>query len=169
MTNIEKLQGYKEDLYTGDYGEFFADYYDLEGYICDTVSSIADDNTSIYYSDILKFITEYPDSLKEVIDEGLYDPSCNYDLHKHGQSAQFMMIERDLYDNIEANLQLVAYTYIEKMCEIDEVNALEEEKFLELIDLIDDACGNNPDQLEDIAIVIDEFFNNDDEDEEDED
>lgn len=94
--------------------EYAADIADYGGstYICDAISEIAESNMSIYYSDIMDFISRNPEALAEVIDEGLYDPAHNYDLYKHGQAAEYMTIERELYNNLSDILRLYAADYI---------------------------------------------------------
>lgn len=101
-----------DDLNTGDHGDVLCDYRDTSTYICDAIMEAADQRTSIYYSDILAFISEHPDALAEVIEEGLYDPSHGYDLYQHGQAAEFMMIERDLWNHLADNLMRAALCFI---------------------------------------------------------
>jgi hypothetical protein len=102
----------RDDLDDGNYGEYLNDYRDSSSYICDAISEIADSHTSIYYSDILAFISEHPDLLGDVIAEGLYDPTHDYDLYKHGQAAEYMMIERDVYDHLADSLFLAALDFL---------------------------------------------------------
>ena len=87
MINIKSVQELEGELYIGDYGGYFCDYADTNEYISDIITEIADNNVSIYYSDILKFVSENPDSLNEVIESGLYDPTCNYDFYSHAADA----------------------------------------------------------------------------------
>ena len=113
MINIKSIQELKSELYTGDYGDCFCDYAETNEYISDIITEIADNHVSIYYSDILKFVSENPDSLNEVIESGLYDPTCNYDFYSHAQAAEFMIIEQDLEEHSIDSLKLVAYNYCE--------------------------------------------------------
>lgn len=113
MINIKSVQELKSELYLGDYGGYFCDYADTNEYISDIITEIADNNVSIYYSDILKFVSENPDSLNEVIESGLYDPTCNYDFYSHAQAAEFMIIEQELEEHSVDALKLVAYNYCE--------------------------------------------------------
>ena len=101
-----------DDLDTGNYGDRLNDYRDSDTYICDAIAEIADADTSIYYSDILDFIRENPDSLADVIAEGLYDPTHNYDLYEHAQAAEFMTIERDLHDHLADALMAAAVHFL---------------------------------------------------------
>lgn len=113
MINIKSIQELESELYIGDYGGYFCDYADTNEYISDIITEIADNNVSIYYSDILKFVSENPDSLNEVIESGLYDPTCNYDFYSHAQAAEFMIIEQNLEEHSIDSLKLVAYNYCE--------------------------------------------------------
>lgn len=111
MVSVDSLRA---DLNTGDYGEYLNDYRDSTSGVADAIAEIADNRTSIYYSDILSFISENPESLAEVIEQGLYDPTHGYNLYEHGQAAEYMLIERDLYEHIEDSLVLVALEFIER-------------------------------------------------------
>lgn len=105
MINIKSVQELKSELYLGDYGGYFCDYADTNEYISDIITEIADNN--------LKFVSENPDSLNEVIESGLYDPTCNYDFYSHAQAAEFMIIEQELEEHSVDALKLVAYNYCE--------------------------------------------------------
>ena len=101
-----------DGLDTGDHGNRMNDYRDDNGYICDIIAEIADADTSIYYSDILDFIGENPETLAEVVRDGLYDPRENYDLFRHAQAAEFMTIERDIYDHLADSLMVAAVDFL---------------------------------------------------------
>lgn len=103
----------RADLDTGNYGDRLNDYRDSSSYISDAISEIADSATSIYYSDILAFIGDHPDALADVIQEGLYDPRQEYDLYRHGQAAEYMTIERDIWDHLDDALMVAALDFIQ--------------------------------------------------------
>lgn len=113
MINIKSIQELESELYLGDYGDCFCDYIDTNEYISDIITEIADNHVSIYYSDILKFVSENPDSLNEVVESGLYDPSYDYNFYSHAQTAEFMIIEQDLEEHSMDSLKLAAYNYCE--------------------------------------------------------
>ena len=118
MVSVDSLRA---NLKTGEYGEFLNDYRDSTTGVADAIAEIADSHTSIYYSDILSFISDHPDSLAEVIEQGLYDPTHNYNLYEHGQAAEFMLIERDLFEHVEDSLILVALEFIQRDLGTDEI------------------------------------------------
>jgi hypothetical protein len=142
-----------EDLNLGNYGEYLNDYRDSSAYICDAIMEIADNHTSLYYSDIMRFISDNPESLAEVIEEGLYDPSHDYDLYKHGQAAEFMLIERDLYEHLADALFLAALDFIRYDLERETIPG-------DLADLIREWCdeADNNDRLSFIPNSIREYF-----------
>lgn len=109
-----KVETLAEGLDTGDHGDRLNDYRDSSAYICDAITKIADSDTSIYYSDILDFIRENPEALADVVAEGLYTvgEGQEYDLYKHGQAAEFMTIERDIYNHLADALMLCAVDFI---------------------------------------------------------
>lgn len=142
-------------LYNGEYGGRLNDYRDSDTYICDAISEIADSDTSIYYSDILNFISEHPDALADAVEEGLYqvDGSTEYDLYKHGQAAEYMLIERDIYNNLRDSLLLCAIDFIRYDLKLDEVS----EELYEFIEELADNADNN-DRMSDIPDSIREFI-----------
>ena len=95
-----------------EYSDLLCDYSE-SAYICDAISEIADSHTSIYYSDIMQFISNNPEALADVVSEGLYEVNGrDYDLYKHGQAAEYMTIERCIYDDLENALKIYALDYI---------------------------------------------------------
>ena len=141
------------ELDTGDHGDRLNDYRDTDGYICDIIAEIADADTSIYYNDILDFIRENPEALADVIREGLYDPSSNYDLYKHGQAAEYMIIERDIYDHLPDSLFAAAVNFIRFDLDIVEIPE-------ELGELLREWCedADNGDRMDEIPDRIREYL-----------
>lgn len=142
-----------DDLDTGNHGDRLNDYRDESGYICDIIAEIADADTSIYYSDILDFVRDNPDSLADVIDEGLYDPRENYDFYKHAQAAEFMTIERDIYDHLADALMMAAVDFIRYDLGIVAIPA-------ELAELLREWCddADNNDRMNEIPDRVREYL-----------
>ena len=135
--------------------EYAEDMIDYNGstYICDAISEIADNRTSIYYSDILDFISKHPDALADVIEEGLYDPSHNYDLYKHGQAAEYMTIEQEIYNQLEEAIKAYAADYIRTSYEVEEIPVEKWEAIAADLERID-----NNDEFGDIIEIVDEHM-----------
>lgn len=111
MTNINMndiMQNLK-DSSTADIGRLCD--YSGHAYICDAISEIADNDTSIYYADIIKFISENVEAVNDAIAEFGWD-GCGSDLYKAGQMAEYLSIERALYDDLENAVKLWAADYI---------------------------------------------------------
>lgn len=142
-----------DELDTGDNGDVLCDYRDSSTYICDAICEAADQRTSIYYSDILAFISEHPEALADVIAEGLYDPTHDYDLYKHGQAAEYMLIERDLYDHLADNLMRAALCFIRYDLKRELIPS-------ELAELLREWCdeADNNDRMDYIPNSIREYF-----------
>lgn len=142
-----------DELDTGDHGDRLNDYRDTSAYICDAITEIADADTSIYYSDILDFIRRNPESLSDVIAEGLYDPCHNYDLYRHAQAAEFMTIERDIYDHLADSLMTAAVNFIRYDLKRETIPA-------ELAELLREWCddADNSDRMNEIPDQIREYF-----------
>ena len=124
-----------DELDTGDHGDRLNDYRDSSSYICDAITEIADADTSIYYSDILDFIRENPETLAEVIRDGLYDPREDYDLFRHAQAAEVMTIERDICDHLANSLMCAAVNFIRYDLNLEEIPA-------ELAELLREWCDD---------------------------
>lgn len=109
LVSVDELAA---DLDTGDHGDALNDYRDSSTYISDAIHEAADQRTSIYYSDIMAFVSEHPDALADVVAEGLYDPSHNYDLYAHGQAAEYMTIYNDIWNHLEDALMIAAVDFL---------------------------------------------------------
>lgn len=150
MVNVSDLI---DDLNTGDNGDALNDYRDSSDYICDAINEAADQRVGIYYYELLAFISENPEALADVVAEGLYDPSHNYNLWDHARAAQFLVIERDIYDHLADSLMVAALDFIRYDLKRPQIPA-------ELADLIREWCddADNNDRMNDIPDRIREYF-----------
>lgn len=133
-----------------EYAEYICDYSGST-YICDAFSYIADNNTSIYYSDIIKFISEHVEEVNDTIAEFGWD-GCGSDLYKAGQMAEYCQIERELSDNLEDVVKLYAANYIRENYG-EEVSAENWEMIVDELDGID-----NNSRLDDIDEICDKWM-----------
>lgn len=142
-----------DDLDRGNHGDRLNDYRDCSAYICDAIQEIADADTSIYYSDIMDFVREHPDALADVITEGLYDPTYKYDFYDHARAAEFMTIERDIYDHLADSLMVAAVFFLRDDLSITEIPA-------ELADLLREWCdeADSGDRMDEIPDRIREYL-----------
>lgn len=99
--------------------QFIDDVYIDSQYICDAISNFADNNTSIFYCDIEKFMSENIDKVNDTISEFGWD-GCGNDLHKAGQLAEFCAIEREIYDDLEDVVKYIAMDFIDNTDEADD-------------------------------------------------
>lgn len=132
------------------------------GYICDIISEIADSNTSIYYSDIIDFISNNVEEVNDAI-EDLGWEGCGSDLYKAGQAAECRKNENDMYNELEEGLFNVALSHIQYTMEVEEISD-------EQLDEIDKLCHYtyNNDRLEDFLEIVEEIANGNIEEEEEE-
>lgn len=112
-----KLDTIRDNLNCGEYGGELVDYMPSGNYVCDAVSEIADGNTSIYYYDIEKFISDHVDDVNDAINEFGWPG----DLYKAGQLAEYQVIEQDIYENLADALTLCIVDYMENTLDIQEV------------------------------------------------
>lgn len=147
-----KIEDLKKELYCGDFGEYFRDYDN--GYICDIITEIADNNVPIYNGDIWEMAKEYQGEIEEALREfgTPTDSNGNIDLMRIFQQGIYLFNERNLYENLEESLQFFMYDYIEKELKIQE---LTEEQNNNLLDW--DFSDNN-EELENLIEHIENIL-----------
>lgn len=158
LENMLKIDELKNELEFDENG-YARDLCDYSGhkYICDVISDIADSNTSIYWADIIAFISENVEEVNDAIAEFGWD-GCGGDLYKAGQMAEFLFIEREINEHLEDGLKNYGINYyMEQTGNRDEIPA-------DLWEIIEEAAENNPDYLDEITDAIDEYMQEDDED-----
>lgn len=149
MLNVEEL---KDELNTGDYGYNMSDYSTSYICVCDAISEIADSNTSIYWSDISTFISENVSAVEDAIDEFGWD-GCGGKLMMAGQMGEYLLIQRDIYENLADCLKLAAYEYL--MHEL-KYSAIPEELNELIVDMADEEDNNA--QMDAIPNAIDKWL-----------
>lgn len=132
------------------------------GYICDIISEIADSHTSIYYSDIIDFISNNVEEVNDAI-EDLGWEGCGSDLYKAGQAAECRKNENDMYNELEEGLFNVALSHIQYTMKVEEIS---DEQLDEIEGLCSDTDSN--DRLEDFLEKVEEIVNGEEEEEEEE-
>jgi len=95
------------------YAEYVCDYVGSGDYICDTFAEIANNNTSIYYNDIIHYISEHVEEVNDAIKEFGWD-GCGNDLYKAGQIAECMQIENEMYSHAAEIVEAYAADYIRR-------------------------------------------------------
>lgn len=147
-----KIEELKKDLYLGDYGEYFRDYDN--GYICDIISEIADNEVPIYYSDIWEEAKENQEYIEEALLE-FGTPTDNRgqaDLMRIFQQGLYLKNEQNLYENLEESLKFFMYDYIEKDLNIKEITEEQNEN------LLDWNFEDNNEQIENLIEHIEEIL-----------
>lgn len=145
----------RKNLYPGDYAGDLSDYAGSSAYICDVIAEIADNNTSIYYRDIANYICEHIDDVADTINEFGWD-GCGSDLYKAGQTAEYETIRRDVEENLEDGLKIMALDYIQgRTCtrcglHYSAIPAA-------LWEAVEECIDNQPDRLDEITDTIDDW------------
>jgi hypothetical protein len=104
-------------------------------YVDDRIHDIADSNVDVYYSGLLDWISENRGEAVEYIEDSVAEfgiDSNNFNFWKLLQSGQYLMYERELYDNKKETLLLWALNYIKEEKNIEE---LEDDVFEEIEDI----------------------------------
>ena len=126
-----KIEDLKKELYCGDYGEYFRDYNN--GYICDIITEIADNNIDIYNSDLMDWAKGNTSYIEEALEE-FGTPTNNRgqaDFMRIIQQGQYLCNEQDLYNNLEDSLKFFMYDYIEKELKIKELTEEQNDNLLD--------------------------------------
>lgn len=140
----ETIAAYLDKM--NDSSKDFCKEYDVAyntQYICDAITEFADANTSIYYADIEKFISENVDAVNDAIAEFGWD-GCGADLYKAGQIAECLQIENEIFSDLGYVVRVLALDYLSGAgrpvsCEMweDISEALEN---IETNDMLDTIC-----------------------------
>jgi len=148
-----KIEDLKNDLYLGDLGEYFRDYYN--GYICDIITEIADNNIPIYDGDIWEEAKNNQDYIEEALSEfgTPTDNRGNADLTRIFQQGLYLKSERDLYENLEDILKYFMYDYIEEELKLNEITENQND------DLLNWDFSDNNEQLENFIEHIENILN----------
>lgn len=150
---MKKIEELKKDLFIGDLGDRMRDYDN--GYICDIITEIADNNIDIYYADLFEWAKHNFD----IIEEANEEMGAPNDIIKQIQQGQFIAFERDLYENLEDILKFYMYDYIEKDLKIEELTEEQNEN------LLDWDFSDNNEQLENLVDHINEILEEEEENE----
>lgn len=142
-----KIEDLKKELFIGDFGEYLVDYD--EGYICDIITDIADNNIDIYTADLLNWI---PDNY-EYIEEANQEFGVPDDFLKQVQQGQYYYNERNIYEHLEDILKYYMYDFIENNLDIKEITEEQNER------LLDFDFNDNNELLENLIEHINEVLN----------
>ncbi len=146
-----KRQGLKE------YDDFLGYRSD---YISDRISEYSDDKVDIYNSELLQWIgsdAEHAEAVGDAINEFGWD-GCGKDFYKAIQMGQFLIYERECYDNIDKIIAAITYDKFRDMAydQLDMTDITIEE-VINLIDNVAWNCKDADDVTEIEQALVDEF------------
>lgn len=152
MKNINKYEVIKEikASMSDNAIDFTDEYFGYSGnaYISDLFHEFADNHTSIYYYDIIKYISEHVEDVSRTIDEFGWD-GCGADLYKAGQTAQF----QEIFMELESDRDNIITLYVLYM--------LPDEMPSDMWEYIESEIDVNADRLpeaDEIQALIDEWI-----------
>ena len=119
MGNCDKISEAGLQLNLGRYGSRITEYN--RGHISDIYMEIADLNTSIYYSDMKRYLVDNLDYLNDWISKNGYPG----DLYAAASRAEYDSIYMELLENSDDILLYWAYTYMRDTY-IEELGKIEE-------------------------------------------
>lgn len=129
-------------------------------YFCDAFIDYADSQIDIYSYNINQFIINNIKLVEDAIDEFGWD-GCGRDLHKAGQTAQFLQNERQLQEDFEPIKNRIALDYLEEVLTDEQAEALNKREDLNglIIDLESDlATIDDCSSISEIAVACDKFI-----------
>lgn len=150
LTPVEQLSESAQD-FINEYGASDS------GYIFDLITKFADSNTSLYTDDIKNFIVNNFDAVTNAINEFGW-AGCGKDIYKAGQTAEFLTIEQDIYNNLTDIVKHLAVEYINNVYSGLEV--ADSEQLSELLSELEsnlEAVDNN-DYIDIISDYCNEFI-----------
>ena len=153
MEQLERIKERREELKNDlklTYCDCICDY--SNGYICDIITEISDNNIDIYSNDLF----EWCKGNFDYVNEWIAECGSSGDIIKDIQGGQFRQISDELYENMEEMLLLFAYDYLLK----NEI-VLNDEQLEELES--DISIMNNDDELDEIIDLINEKLESEDE------
>ena len=108
-----------------DYIEYLCGYDN--SCICDAFHEIADNNTSIYYCDIINYLKDHVDEVNDIIDSYGWD-GVDHDIYKAAQYAECDSIINQLHSDIDNAIELYALNLLQN----NGVNEITQEQYEEL-------------------------------------
>lgn len=132
---------------SNDIIQYICDYNN--GYICDVISEISDNQVDIYYYNLFEWAKEN----FNIIEEANEEFGAPNDIIKQLQQAQYYNNSNELYEDLENMILLYTYNYLlenEILLNDEELEELEEE--LKKID--------NNNRLEEIEDIINNIMDN---------
>lgn len=152
MEQLQKIKERKEELKNNlqlTYCDRICDYSD--GYICDVITEISDNNIDIYYYDLF----EWCKTNFDYVNDWIAECGSSGDIIKDIQGGQYKQISDELYENLEEMLLLFAYDYL-----FTNEIILNDEQLEELES--DIAIMDNNNRLEEIIDLINETLESED-------
>lgn len=107
MIDLETLKQEIRQEIGADAAYLTGDYNGYNSTIEDAISERADSETSIYYSDIIKFISENVEAVNDAIQEFGWD-GAGADLYKAGQLAEYLQIENSYREKADGIIKFAA-------------------------------------------------------------
>lgn len=148
---MKKIDDLKNDLFIGEIGDRIWDY--SNGYICDIISEIADNEIDIYTYNLLEWAKGNYSYIEDAIDElgTPTDSRGRADFIGMIQQGQYIYYTQDLYNNLDDIIKLYIYNYIKYNLGIEEITEEQEEQ-------IDELNYDNNDELDTINEDLNSIF-----------
>ena len=147
MKNYERISEARDQLDLGRYGSEITDYE--RGYITDIYMEIADNNTSIYYHDMTRYLVDNIDDVNDWILENGYPG----DLYRAAQGAECERIYIELEGDSDNILLYWAYTYMlnNYRAELEKIEELDNHYIWSNLDLDVVRLESIKDQVDDLV------------------
>lgn len=147
-----KVLDAKNELSINSIQERLCDYDN--GYICDIITEIADNEVDIYYSNLFEWAKDNWSYIDDACKEfGMPDVKDTNIIIKLIQMGQFYYNEELLYEDLDSMLLNFCYNYILNELKIEEITEEQQEE-------IEEKCTNvdNNDRLEEYTEFLEDLF-----------
>lgn len=132
---------------SNDIIQYICDYNN--GYICDIITEIADNNIDIYTYDLLEWLKNN----YEIVEEANNEFGTPNDIIKQIQQAQYYKNSNELYEDLKNMILLYTYNYL-----YDKEILLNDEDLQQLEEELQQLDNNN--RLEEIETIINNIVDN---------
>ena len=133
-----------------------ADYCDGSSYVCDAINEIIDSDCPVYWSGLMQWFSECPDS-QDYINEAVREygiDSKDFDIFKAIQWGYCKNAEETIYDEKNDGLLLAAYVLIRDSYKLEEITDEQAEE-------IENINFNRIDTFTDLQNEIEQIINPD--------
>lgn len=156
--NLEDIREYTREKMGTDAAYLAADYEGCSTTIDDAIMERADGETSIYYADIINYISDHVEEVANTINEFGWE-GVGADLYNAGQMAEFESIRRSYEEKTE---NIIKYAAIMDLIYKRGLEEIDPEKWMAIKDRLTEEIDGSS-RFDDITDIITEVLQDEEE------